>query len=89
MTDKKGLNSTAAAAIGAVVGAAAGAAAVALSDEKNREKVLKKLDEYKKELGPDKFKKLTEQGSKALDQFMQKVDALRSKQPKEVSKKKK
>jgi hypothetical protein len=77
--NKKGVNPAAAAAIGAVVGAAAGAAAIALSDKDNRKKIAKKLDEYKKELGPDKFKALKEQGLKALDEFKKQVDSLRSK----------
>jgi uncharacterized membrane-anchored protein YhcB (DUF1043 family) len=81
MADKKGsnVNPAAAAALGAVVGAAVGAAAVALSDDKNREKVSKKLDEYKKELGPEKFEALKKQGQSALEQFRKSIDDFRNK----------
>lgn len=48
-TIKKGASAVGAGIVGAVVGAAIGATAVALSDEKNRKKIGKKFNEYKKE----------------------------------------
>ena len=78
MSDKKGVNSVAAATIGAIVGAAAGAAAVALSDKENRRKIAKKLKEYKDEIGPEKFNALKRTGRKALEEFKQKVNQLRN-----------
>src|SRR5688500_12417038 len=77
MANKNSVNPAAAAAIGALVGAAAGAAAVALSDKENRKIVTKKLNEYKKQIGPEKFQKLKEQGTKALEEFKKKVDEIR------------
>jgi hypothetical protein len=47
--DKKGINPLATGVAGAIIGAAAAAAAVALSDEKNRKKAEKILDDMQKE----------------------------------------
>jgi gas vesicle protein len=49
MANKKGVSAVEAGIVGAVVGAAVGATAVVLSDEKNRKKIGKKLNEYKKD----------------------------------------
>ncbi len=49
MADKKGLNPLATGVAGAIIGAAAAAAAVALSDEKNRNKAEKILNDMQKE----------------------------------------
>lgn len=48
-TIKKGTSAIGAGIAGAVIGAAIGATAVALSDERNRKKIGKKFNEYKKE----------------------------------------
>lgn len=47
--EKKGLNPLATGVAGAIIGAAAAAAAVALSDEKNRKKAEKILEQMQKE----------------------------------------
>jgi gas vesicle protein len=47
--NKGGMSPAAAGVVGAVVGAAVGAGAVVLSDEKNRKKIEKKFNEYKKD----------------------------------------
>lgn len=47
MGDKKSINPAAAGLVGAAIGAAVGAAAVALSDEKNRKKLGKTVNEIK------------------------------------------
>ncbi len=56
--DNKGLNPFATGVAGAVIGAAAAAAAMALSDEKNRKKAEKILDDMEKE-GSKVFKQIT------------------------------
>lgn len=47
--NKKGVNAVEAGIVGAVVGAAVGATAVVLSDAKNRKKIGKKFEEFKKD----------------------------------------
>lgn len=88
--DKKGLNPLATGVAGAIIGAAAAAAAVALSDEKNRKKAEKILDEMQKE-GSKIFKEvsrlamdLKDRAEKALPDVKYNLN-----EPKKVSKKKK
>ncbi len=49
MADRKGINPLATGVAGAIIGAAAAAAAVALSDEKNRKKAEKILNDMQQE----------------------------------------
>lgn len=64
--DKKGLNPLATGVAGAVIGAAAAAAAIALSDEKNRKKAEKILEDMQQE-GNKIFKEITKMALELRD----------------------
>lgn len=70
--NKKSVNPVSVGLAGMVIGAAAGAAAVALSDEKNRNKLQKTVNNLKKE------------GSKRLDDWKSKAQELESGAKKQI-----
>ena len=72
-----GMSPVAAGVVGAVVGAAVGAGAVVLSDEKNRKKIEKKFNEYKKD------------GQKIISDVRGKMEDMASKGEKKVEEVKK
>lgn len=80
--NKKGINAVEAGIVGAVVGAAVGATAVVLSDPKNRKKMGKKLDEYKKDgqkIYSDLKEKVEEMASGAEEKVEEAKKAVKSK----------
>jgi hypothetical protein len=83
---KKGLNPLATGVAGAIIGAAAAAAAVALSDEKNRQKAEKILEEMQKE-GNKIFKEVSRLAMDLKDKSEKALPEPKTK--KAVSKKKK
>lgn len=64
--DRKGPNSLATGVAGAVIGAAAAAAAIVLSDEKNRKKAEKVLDNLQKQ-GDKVLKEITKKALELKD----------------------
>lgn len=85
--DKKGINPLATGVAGAVIGAAAAAATIALSDEKNRKKAEKILNDMQKE-GNKIFKDITKMALELRDKGI-KVFPKTSDKPKKLAAKKK
>jgi gas vesicle protein len=77
MANKNNANAVGAGIVGAIVGAAVGAGAVVLSDEKNRKKIGKKFNEYKKD------------GQKIISDVRGKMDDMASQGEKKVKEAKK
>lgn len=84
--DKKGTNPLATGVAGAIIGAAAAAAAIALSDEKNRKKAEKVLEDMQKE-GNKIFKTITRMAMELKDKGEQALAKLE--EPKKAESKKK
>lgn len=84
--DKKGTNPLATGVAGAIIGAAAAAAAMALSDEKNRKKAEKVLEDMQKE-GNKIFKTITRMAMELKDKGEQALAKLE--EPKKAESKKK
>lgn len=70
LSDKKGINSVTAGAIGAAIGAVVGVAALGLTSDKNRKAVQKKLGEFRKEgeKAYTQFKKTTTEVNDKLEE---------------------
>lgn len=86
--NNKGGNALAAGVTGAIIGAAAAAAAIALSDEKNRKKAEKVLEDLQKE-GNKVFKEITKRALEMKDMVAKKVPAPKGAPKKLKSKSKK
>lgn len=84
--DKKGINPLATGVAGAIIGAAAAAAAIALSDEKNRKKVEKVLEDLQKE-GNKVLKEVTNKAMEIRD--MVGKTSSKTEEPKKLEGKKK
>lgn len=85
--EKKGISPLATGVAGAIIGAAAAAAAVALSDEKNRKKAEKILDEMQKE-GNKIFKQISQMAMQLKDRVEKSLPEPKEASGKPTSKKK-
>lgn len=88
MANNKGVNPLATGVAGAIIGAAAAAAAVALSDEKNRKKAEKILEDMQKE-GSKIFKEVSRLALDLKDRAEKVLPEPKAKSNKKVTTKKK